>query len=339
MSALYETKKLVVRDMTGAVVAGAVVLVYLETSGGRGPLASTLFEQNGTTPIDQSTDPMVSDLTGTVTFKAPAGVYWIEASLDADTYIIPGFSVGNASSRDVGFGANNLPAATQIGQAITGHAPSPADARRILVFNSSGNLVDAPLIEATPAGGSANMVLGLNAAGDTLAWLTLPSGALPALTGNAGRVLVVNDLEDAAEWVEPPELVYPTFAGNSGRVLAVNAAGTDVEWVDPRPPYAVSALTTRDAAASDHNRILQGGESADATLTLPTDATSIPVGTMFTVTQIGSFAVTITPASGVSINGLTGGGAAKLLREAWSAVTVYKSAANAWVVAGDYVRE
>lgn len=68
------------------------------------------------------------------------------------------------------------------------------------------------------------------------------------------------------------------------------------------------------------------------TLTIPTDATTnFPVGTSIDVLRTNTGGVTIAGAAGVTVNGTPG----LTLRAQWSSATLFKRAANTWVVMGD----
>jgi hypothetical protein len=67
-------------------------------------------------------------------------------------------------------------------------------------------------------------------------------------------------------------------------------------------------------------------------VTIPTDAsTNYPVGTSIDILQVGSGQITIAGDSGVTVNGTPG----LKLRTQWSSATLFKRAADTWVVLGD----
>lgn len=89
--------------------------------------------------------------------------------------------------------------------------------------------------------------------------------------------------------------------------------------------YALSSLTERDD-------LIEMGSSSAMTLTIPTDATlNFPVGTSIDILQTGTGQVTIAGAGGVTVNSTPG----LKLRTQWSSATLFKRAANTWVVYGD----
>jgi hypothetical protein len=131
-------------------------------------------------------------------------------------------------------------------------------------------------------------------------------------------------------------LASPTFTGT----VTLPAAGivfTDgtqaLEGVPSRTPiiqktasYTLSLLTERDD-------LIEMGSASAITLTIPTDATlDFPVGTSIDILQTGAGQVTIAPVSGtVTVNSTPG----LKLRTQWSTATLFKRAANTWVVYGD----
>ena len=90
--------------------------------------------------------------------------------------------------------------------------------------------------------------------------------------------------------------------------------------------YTLSSLTERDD-------LIEMGSGSALTLTIPTDATlNFPIGTSIDILQTGAGQVTIAPVSGtVTVNATPG----LKLRTTWSSATLFKRAANTWVVFGD----
>ena len=129
----------------------------------------------------------------------------------------------------------------------------------------------------------------------------------------------------------------PTFTGLV-TVAASGVAFTDgtqtLEGVPSRTPiiqktgsYTLSALTERDD-------LIEMGSSSALTLSIPTDATlNFPIGTSLDILQTGTGQVTIaavTPGT-TTVNATPG----LKLRTQWSSATLFKRAANTWVVFGD----
>ena len=90
--------------------------------------------------------------------------------------------------------------------------------------------------------------------------------------------------------------------------------------------YTLSSLTERDD-------LIEMSSASALTLTIPTDATlDFPIGTSIDILQTGAGQVTIAPVSGtVTVNATPG----LKLRTTWSSATIFKRAANTWVVFGD----
>jgi len=90
--------------------------------------------------------------------------------------------------------------------------------------------------------------------------------------------------------------------------------------------YTLSLLTERDD-------LIEMGSGSALVLTIPTDATlNFPIGTSIDILQTGAGQVTIAPVSGtVTVNATPG----LKLRTTWSSATLFKRAANTWVVFGD----
>jgi hypothetical protein len=89
--------------------------------------------------------------------------------------------------------------------------------------------------------------------------------------------------------------------------------------------YTLSALTERDD-------LIEMGSSSAMTVTIPADSTlNFPIGTSLDILQTSTGQVTIAGAGGVTVNATPG----LKLRTTWSSCTLFKRAANTWVVYGD----
>lgn len=164
--------------------------------------------------------------------------------------------------------------------------------------------------------------------------------------GTAKHSGIVRDVSDS-KWklfkgvtTEPTTTV--NFTEGSLDDLAVNnitAAGvvfTDgtqtKEGVVSRTPiiqktasYTLSALTERDS-------MIEVSSSSGTTITIPAESsTNFPVGTSIDVLQTSTGQVTIAGAGGVTVNATPG----LKLRTQWSSATLFKRAADTWVVYGD----
>jgi len=83
---------------------------------------------------------------------------------------------------------------------------------------------------------------------------------------------------------------------------------------------------------TDRDSLIEINSASGTTLTIPTDASvNYPVGTSFDILQTGAGQVTIAGAGGVTVNATPG----LKLRTQWSSATIFKRAANTWVVYGD----
>jgi hypothetical protein len=89
--------------------------------------------------------------------------------------------------------------------------------------------------------------------------------------------------------------------------------------------YTLSGLGERD-------NLIEINKSTATTLTIPLDSTlNYPVGTSIDVVQTGTGQVTIAGTGGVTVNATPG----LKLRSQWSSATLFKRAANTWLVMGD----
>lgn len=89
--------------------------------------------------------------------------------------------------------------------------------------------------------------------------------------------------------------------------------------------YTLGSLTERDS-------LIEVSSGSATTITIPTDASlNFPVGTSIDILQTSTGQVTIAGAGGVTVNSTPG----LKLRTQWSSATLFKRAANTWVVYGD----
>ncbi len=91
--------------------------------------------------------------------------------------------------------------------------------------------------------------------------------------------------------------------------------------------YTLSALTERDDLIEVSHT---GGSAVD--ITIPADSTlNFPIGTAIDVLRTNTGGVRIVGAGGVTVNATPGA----FLRAQWSSATLFKRAANTWVLIGD----
>jgi hypothetical protein len=91
--------------------------------------------------------------------------------------------------------------------------------------------------------------------------------------------------------------------------------------------YTLSALTERDDLIEVSHT---GGTAVD--ITIPTDSTlNFPIGTSIDVLRTNTGGVRVVGAVGVTVNSTPGA----FLRAQWSSATLFKRAANTWVLIGD----
>jgi hypothetical protein len=173
-----------------------------------------------------------------------------------------------------------------------------------------------------------------------------PTAATQTLGNSSTRIattaFVANEL---ANFVTLPAQSAPT----NGQFLFSN--GTDAAWgnieikdvedlestLNSLPAtYSPKDLGTTSSAISytlvltDSARMIE--MSGGGNLIVPTNASvAFPVGTQIIVLQTGSSQVTLSPVSGVTINGTPG----LKLRTQWSSATLVKRSTDLWVAFGD----
>lgn len=173
------------------------------------------------------------------------------------------------------------------------------------------------------------------------------SSALPG-SGNAGDIYIVPegapanagalalwDGESGSEtWVLlTPQPGWQVWIADEARHVRFEGAA----WVEvPRPgivPIRTLTATAHTLEVIDTGCIIETTGSSAVTITIPSGA-SVPfeIGGLINITQIGAGIATVAAATGVSLNGVSGGSIA--LDGQWSGVALVKRGADAWVIQG-----
>jgi hypothetical protein len=145
-------------------------------------------------------------------------------------------------------------------------------------------------------------------------------------------------------------LADPTFTGTVSGVTATHVGLGNVDNTsDANKPISTATQTALDAKVNslvsinsqttnytlvlaDGDKMVEMNVGSANTLTVPENsAVALPIGTRIHVVQAGSGQTTITPGSGVTVNGTPG----LKTRAQWSAVTLVKRATDTWVAFGD----
>jgi hypothetical protein len=126
----------------------------------------------------------------------------------------------------------------------------------------------------------------------------------------------------------------PTFTGTV-TVAASGIAFTDgtqiAEGIPSRTPI-IQRTTSHTLSGIERDDLVEVSNSSATTVTIPTDSTfNFPIGTSIDILQTNTGQVTIAGAGGVTVNATPG----LKLRTQWSSATLFKRAANTWLVFGD----
>ncbi len=133
------------------------------------------------------------------------------------------------------------------------------------------------------------------------------------------------------------------FTGAQGIVTSATApADTTVLWADTTASgslFAPYRLTTNAQSGTsytlvllDEQKLVECNNASPFTLTVPLNSSvAFSLGTQIHVAQAGAGQVTITPTSGVTVDGTPG----LKTRTQWSALTLIKRETNKWLAIGD----
>ena len=126
----------------------------------------------------------------------------------------------------------------------------------------------------------------------------------------------------------------PTFTGTV-TVAASGVAftdGTQIAEGVPSRTVIIQRTSSNTLSGVERDDLIEMASSSAMTLTIPADSTfNFPIGTSMDVLQTSTGQVTIAGAGGVTVNATPG----LKLRTQWSSATLFKRAANTWVVYGD----
>ncbi len=174
-----------------------------------------------------------------------------------------------------------------------------------------------------PSGGATGQVLSKasNDDGD-VAWST-PAGS--------GDML--------ASMYDPQEIEADAFARTNhtgeqavSTITGLQSALDDKAALDP--DINTQSGTSYTLTLFDRGRLVVMGNAAANTLTIPTNASvAFPLGTIISVVQNGAGVTTIAGATGVSLNGISGGEGS--IGSRYQAVALLKISSDAWLLSGD----
>ncbi len=121
----------------------------------------------------------------------------------------------------------------------------------------------------------------------------------------------------------------PTSRTVNSKALSANIA---LDYTDVTP--VVTALTANTTLALTHaGRVLTMSSTSARTITIPANATvAFPIETEIAIININTGALTIAPASGVTLN--SEGGKTKITKQ-YASAALKKTATNTWILAGN----
>jgi len=121
-------------------------------------------------------------------------------------------------------------------------------------------------------------------------------------------------------------IAYAIFSGSTDEWFVIETSNTLIEFNE-------QIGTSYTLELSDRNKIITMSNSSSNTLTIPNDSTTdFPNGTKIRVIQIDSGITTISAASGVILNSVSGGSVD--ITAQWDEVRLYKVRNNEWYVSG-----
>ena len=190
-----------------------------------------------------------------------------------------------------------------------------------LAHQNAGNVVDLGLVVAYNDGATKHAGIARDVSDDK--WRLFKGvTSEPTTTVNFGQGSLDNL---AVAGLEATTVTVSTGVAFSDGTQAKEGVPSRTPIIAKTDSYTLSALTERDS-------LIEVAKATATTITIPTDATlNFPVGTSIDILQTSTGQVTIAGAGGVTVNATPG----LKLRTTWSSATLFKRAANTWVVYGD----
>ena len=155
---------------------------------------------------------------------------------------------------------------------------------------------------------------------------------------STSALVPVNLLTSTTAPTVPTLAAGDTYYNASTRVLYVydGAVWTAVGAADATKADKLVTINPQSASytlvAGDADKMVEVSNASANTLTVPPNSSvAYAIGTKIDVLQTGAGQTTITPGSGVTINGTPG----LKLRAQWSACTLIKRATDTWACVGD----
>lgn len=268
---------------------------------------------NTTASLDDLSDVAISapTLNQVVRYN---GSTWVNQTVDIAPSADPSFT-GTVTANAISANTLVLGLTANVGSNlnVTGHANVTGN---LTVSNSvviSGNLTVSGTTTTvnTATLNVADNIITLNSDFVFASGAPIENAGVEVLRGNASTV--------AVRWNETSDLWELTEDGTNYDVISKS-----VQFNQQIASYTL--------VRADRSKLIEINNASAVTLTVPADnSVNFPVGTEVRVLQTGAGQITLTPASGVTINATPG----LKLRAQWSSANLVKRAANTWVALGD----
>ena len=194
-------------------------------------------------------------------------------------------------------------------------------------YSGSSNNVVFQVIAGTPAGSPVAPSLPANSI--SLAQVTVPAAATTITSGNItdSRVSVTSNVPAQGDISSVTAGAGLTGGGSSGAVTLAASVATNTQ-----------TGTTYTLAASDNGKLVALNNGSAIAVTIPTNlSVALPVGAVIMMAQFDTGIVTVSGASGVTVESAGANSSAPATRTLYSSMAAIQTAANTWLVVGDIV--
>ena len=322
-------------DSTPEVDAGDFIFVESGTVNGKtGWVQTNVISTIGTDAIE------FTQFSGSGTYSAGTGLTLTGTTFSINTATTVDTSTSQTLTNKTINGSNNTITNVSLTSGVTGTLPVANGGTGVTSSTGTGSVVlsSSPTL-TTPTLGSATAtsINGTTIPSSKTLVVTTDKLSVLAATSSSELAGVISDETGSGSLVfaNSPTLVTPTLGAATATSIAFSDGTQSKEGVPSRTPIVTKSASfgINDNGTSLRDSMIECDSTSTITITIPTDGTNgltYPTGTSIDFLRTNTGAVTFTGPL-VTFNNTPGAN----LRDRWSSATLFKRAANTWVLLGD----